>query len=990
MTTKTLKEKLTILEATERKKALTNNYGLYRINYSVILSLRKSDHLHTSYSDSKLQFEGISKINFYYHMLPQSSKYLLIDFHGIVKSVIVNGQQAKHSYSTGKILIDKHYLIDCSDNIIEVLYCAKYNNSGVGLHHFIDPLDQKEYLYTQFEAYDCNLAIPAFDQPNLKARLNLTLITPNHWEALSNEYPIETSYLINKNGEYSSLAKRILYSTSSYDSKDYIICAEDHLFKSIKDKNYKITIFHQTAKLSPYLYALAAGPYHCLENAHSFRIPMKVYLRQSLKNNGNPKLLMEMTMAGVNFYEKYFGVKFPFSKYDQIYVPEYNFGAMENPGLVTYNEAYAWKGAPLFARESRFCVTALHELAHMWFGNLVTMDWWDDLWLNEAFATFISYLACSISLELDPRYRETAWISFNKDKSFGYTEDSKKTTHSVYSQIKDTDESQSNFDGIVYYKGSSILKQLYYFVGHDNFSKGLNSYFNKHSWNNTKYYDFVSEMIIASENLSKSEFYDSGETSFNKEFYNLSINGNNSSNNLSNKSNSLNLDLATLVDSWLKKVGLTSIEVEIFSEDNNQTISKFNIVQKPILDEHKNLQTHMIDILLIYDNHLTETVKRVIVHPRDITTIYSFKNKRYPAAVVLNHNDWAYVKWIIDDNTFQYVKCNYIKMKSIDRSMATRSMFNKARDALISSYSFLNAVADFIKQEEDSVLLLQLLSYVNAIVHYYTPLNKVGKVCDEMLSLLQMKFYDLIKKINNLINYNASNLNSNNNDINTINNNKEVSKLEDLSRNVLTIMLGLCVEDNNRDTIYNMLITNKFKDEDLPQTILTKDLKYSAIKVIYASKKIKLDLKKDLLENEIKKDCYSDLSLRAQCSCKAALPDKSSKKEVWKIITEDNEESLYTKIAYMSNFIVYDQLDIVKDYLKEPFFEAGLKLAEKNNYHLTSAFFSYMAPNYLAGDENIYNLLLKYTYKSDNHDYVKNMKKLDDDLIRFKKAQVLG
>ena len=566
------KEKLTIKEANIRRQALTNSDGKYNITYEFILTLRKSLDKHLTYENSDLCFEGISKINFYFNKLPENENNLLIDYHGKVFSVIANGVEIEFFHPTGKLLIAKKFLKENSENCLEVVFQGSYSKKGVGLHHFIDPVDNKEYLYTQFEAYDCNLALPAFDQPNLKAKMSLTLIAPSEWIVLSNEYAHKFDYIMDTDNKISNLTKKHLYSMSLYD-KHSKINLEDHLINSIKDKKYVITEFKETKLISSYLYAFAAGPYVCHENPHKYKIPMKVYMRESLKGCGDPKLFMEITMAGVNFYESYFGIKFPFDKYDQIYVPEYNFGAMENPGLVTYNELYAWRDTPLFVRESRFCITVLHELAHMWFGNLVTMFWWDDLWLNEAFATFISILACSISSEIDPRYRDIAWISFNRDKSFGYVDDSKTTTHSVYSFINDTDESQSNFDGIVYYKGSSILKQMYYLIGHENFAKGLNNYFNKHSWSNTVYSDFVTEMIEASDNLKKSDLFLSG--------------------------NEEKIDLSKMVESWLRKPGLTSIEA-IFESDSNGILTKFEIKQEAVLGQFNNLQTLMIDILFIY------------------------------------------------------------------------------------------------------------------------------------------------------------------------------------------------------------------------------------------------------------------------------------------------------------------------------------------------------------------------------------------------------
>ena len=194
----------------------------------------------------------------------------------------------------------------------------------------------------------------------------------------------------------------------------------------------------------------------------------------------------------MTFYKGFFGKAYPFRKYDQVFVPEHNFGAMENVGCVTYNENYIYRGeVPTLAKRLRFSITNLHELAHMWFGNLVTMKWWDDLWLNESFATFMSFLAMSESPSLD-YFHETCWVTFLQYKFWGMSKDSLSTTHSICCQIDATDQAESLFDGISYGKGSAYLKQFYNVLGYETMSRGLHAYFEKHSWGNTTLPDFVS------------------------------------------------------------------------------------------------------------------------------------------------------------------------------------------------------------------------------------------------------------------------------------------------------------------------------------------------------------------------------------------------------------------------------------------------------------------------------------------------------------------
>lgn len=948
------KSSLTHTESASRKEALTDSNGLYRVNYTVVLSIRKIDDLHCVYEDSKLTFEGICKIKFFYKDLG-SLEDLLVDYHGKVHAVYVNGLVSTFFHPTGKLLVSKKWLIENEENVIEVVFTSKYNNKGVGLHHFVDPLDKKEYVYTQFEPFDANLVFPLFDQPDIKAKLNVTIITPEEWETLSNETTKATDFIY-KNSRVSNLILSTLYDFQIYCKEgEGFVDLDDHLISSIKDKGYKVTQFNETPAISTYLFALAAGPYICYNNPTPFRIPMRVFMRESLKGCGDPKLFVDLTMAGVNFYESYFNIKFPFSKYDQIYVPEYNFGAMENVGLVTYNEAYAWRGTPLFLRESRFAITVLHELAHMWFGNLVTMKWWDDLWLNEAFATFISYLASDLSLEVDLRFREVSWVNFFTHKVYGYAEDSKSITHSVYSKILDTDQAQSNFDGIVYYKGSSILKQLYYFVGHENFSKGLNKYFNKHSWSNTSYNDFVSVMVEASDHLKKSNFYETG--------------------------NKHDLSLESMVSEWLTKAGLTSIEVDF--EEVDGKITKFDIKQEAVLSQHNNLQTLMIDILFINDDHSQESIQRVIVLPQAITTIHAFLGRKAPKAVILNHNDWAYVKWIICNKTLDYVKNNYEKLSELDRSLVCKSIFDKARDAKVSSQIFLEAVSEFIKAEKSANPLQQLLSSINAAVHYYLPFNHVPKYSEIIFHSIHDKIHYFLGLINeskakNIVNEEEKKQEE-----------KILLRNEDLTRTLLSNLLNFSSNDNLRDIILNIFTTSKVKDFTIADNIWTKDIRFNYLKIIHQSGRIELSLKTELLAKQVQEDNNSDLAKRAECACKAGLPDLESKKEVWNHIL-DPQNSLYIAGAYMSSFIVYDQLPLIKDFLKREFFESAIKLAETNNYHLTSAFFTYIAPNYFAEEILELKLCEEYISKTTNHDCIRSINELKDDLIRFSNAHKIS
>ena len=346
-----------------------------------------------------------------------------------------------------------------ADNVLRVVADCAYSRSGEGLHRFTDPADGRVYLYSDLETFDAHRIYACFDQPDMKASYELAVTAPADWLVVSNMAPEST------------------------------MPASTHPGGSVPDGGALRWRFPPTPVMPTYITAVAAGPYHVVRDEHD-GIPLGVYCRQSLAAYLDADEILEVTRQGFDFYHSSFGIKYPFGKYDQLFVPEFKEGAMENAGCVTFVEAYIFRSRVTdFAREAR-AETILHEMAHMWFGNLVTMRWWDDLWLNESFATWAGTLA-----QAEATRWTSAWTTFAQlYKAWAYRQDQLPSTHPIAADIPDIDAVEVNFDGITYAKGASVLKQLVAYVGRENFLDGVRKYFAAHAWGNATLADLLAAL----------------------------------------------------------------------------------------------------------------------------------------------------------------------------------------------------------------------------------------------------------------------------------------------------------------------------------------------------------------------------------------------------------------------------------------------------------------------------------------------------------------
>ena len=712
-------------EAEVRKSLVSDNSGNYSVTYDLILVIRK---LSDKIKDEKHDFEGHLDLTLTYHPKNEIKDGLFLNFVGEIHSLEINSQKVENfTFEKYRLNIDLSLLKE-GENKIKILYSGDYNHNGVGLHHCIDPSDNKEYLYTQMEPYDCHRLLPCFDQPDIKAVLKLKVLAPKEWRVLANAFEKSIS-------DFKSDDELNNFNLDENTKKHLVI---NH---NIKSKEYKLYIFEDTPRISTYLYALCAGPYHCIENTLPCPIKLRIFMRESLKDYGDPEEIFKITIAGMKWYSEYFGHPFPFNKYDQIFCPEYNYGAMENVGLVTINEGYCFKKKPTRRAITQRAITILHELSHMWFGDMVTMKWWDNLWLNESFATFISHLCADKCEDLHDLY-STTWLLFNNHKGRALTADQLRTTHPVKGEIKDTLEAETQFDTIVYKKGSSMVKQMYYYIGNDNFSKGLSKYFNEFHWNNTEFEDFINKMVEAA-----------GE-----EFK----------------------DLKDLCHNWIQKAGLNEVSLEM-EIDEAKKIKKFIVKQKPCLEQFPNRITHIVDFLFVYDfedDSKNKIFNRQVIEPKD-ETVFDYSNELAPKIVFLNYNDYGYMKLDLSYMNMDDLRNYLLKCKDpLIKVALNRALFDTFRDGKITSIEFLDITLETIKKEQDEDTFSVLLGYISSVIKNYLPLKYIPEYKSKFFKILKTMLENQLS----LIEYN-----------------------EDIVKNIIIYLNGYAVEEEQKKYLILLL-----------------------------------------------------------------------------------------------------------------------------------------------------------------------------------------
>ncbi|AZM53271.1 aminopeptidase N [Streptomyces sp. WAC 01529] len=561
-----------------------------------------------------------------------------------VHEVVLNG----HSLDVAAVFRDsrirlKH--LEAGPNELKVVADCDYTNTGEGLHRFVDPVDQQAYLYTQFEVPDARRVFASFEQPDLKATFQFTVKAPSGWTVISN--------------------------SPTPEPKD------------------DVWFFEPTPRISSYITALIVGPYHSVHSSYEGpdgqSVPLGIYCRPSLAEFLDSDAIFEVTRQGFDWFQEKFDYAYPFAKYDQLFVPEFNAGAMENAGAVTIRDQYVFRSKVTDAAYETRAETILHELAHMWFGDLVTMEWWNDLWLNESFATYTS-IACQAYAE-GSRWPHS-WTTFaNSMKTWAYRQDQLPSTHPIMADIRDLDDVLVNFDGITYAKGASVLKQLVAYVGMDEFFRGVQAYFKAHAFGNTR----LSDLLGALEETS-------------------------------------GRDLKTWSKKWLETAGINVLR-PVVDVDTRGVITSFAVKQEaPALPAgakgEPTLRPHRIAIGL-YDldeasGKLVRTERVELDVDGELTAVDALVGKARPAVILLNDDDLSYAKVRLDAESLAFVTDHIGDFEaSLPRALCWASAWDMTRDAELPTRDYLSLVLSGIGKESDIGVVQSLHRQVKLALDLY-------------------------------------------------------------------------------------------------------------------------------------------------------------------------------------------------------------------------------------------------------------------------------
>ena len=555
-----------------------------------------------------------------------------------VRRVVLNDRELDAAEVADGVRVQLPVLAAENELLVEAS-CA-YMHTGEGLHRFVDPADQSVYLYTQFEAADARRVFAVFDQPDLKASFSFSVTAPSAWQVVSNSPTPQPE----EAGPGRSTWR-----------------------------------FAPTPRLPPYVTAIMAGPYHVARGELTSRdgrvIPLGVFCRSSLAAYVDADEIMDVTRRGFSYFEQAFRLPYPFAKYDQLFVPEFNAGAMENAAAVTITDSWAFRSRVPEAMLEYRASTILHELAHMWFGDLVTMRWWDDLWLNESFATYAATVC-----QAEATRWQSAWTTFSsEEKTWAYRQDQLSSTHPVVADIVDLEAAEGSFDGITYAKGASVIRQLVAWVGRDHFADGLHRYFVTHAWGNAE----LSDLLAALEATSGRE-------------------------------------LRRWSQLWLESAGVTTLRPEL--QVNADDVITAVAISQEVPPDQPTLRPHRLAIGC-YDfvnGALARTHRIELDVDGARTPVPDLVGRRRPDLLLLNDDDLAYTKVRLDEHSMATAARHIGALaESLPRALVWSAAWDMTRDAELPARDFVALVLDNITAESDSTAVGQLLRELGSSLAFY-------------------------------------------------------------------------------------------------------------------------------------------------------------------------------------------------------------------------------------------------------------------------------
>ncbi|WP_418957064.1 aminopeptidase N [Streptomyces tritici] len=520
------------------------------------------------------------------------------------------------------------------ENVLTVDAQCAYSRTGEGMHRFVDPEDGEVYLYTQYEPADSRRVFANFEQPDLKAPYRFEVTAPEGWTVWSNGA-----------GEQGA------------------------------DKVWR---FAETAPISTYITCVVAGPYHYVTDTYrrgDLEIPLGAMCRKGLARHFDADEIFRITKQGFDFFHDNFDYPYPFGKYDQAFVPEYNLGAMENPGMVTFREEYVFRGKVTQASYERRANTILHEMAHMWFGDLVTMVWWDDLWLKESFADFMG----SFSLAEATRFTNS-WVTFaNNRKAWAYRTDQLPSTHPITADIRDLEDAKLNFDGITYAKGAAVLKQLVAYAGREAFLEGARRYFKRHAYGNTTLADLLAVLE---------------ETS--------------------------GRDMRAWAKSWLQTSGVNALTPDVTCDAEGR------ITELAVLQDGDELRPHRaaVGLYRLSPEGALERYARAeadVTGPR--TVVGELAGAERPDLVLVNDDDLTYAKLRFDARSLETLRAHLGDIADpLARALCWTALWNLTRDGLMPARDFVAIALGFAGRETDIGVLQMVHAWArSAVTHYAAP-----------------------------------------------------------------------------------------------------------------------------------------------------------------------------------------------------------------------------------------------------------------------------